>query len=67
MDIANDEDEPLVVGVQLLSEVDPFPILKPQSIPQGDFVLVHEVDDYVDATRETLGQQVIMYYLEAGT
>jgi len=65
MDVSNDEDEALIYGIPLLSEVDLLPIQKPETFPPGDFVLAHETIDFENAIRETLGREVNLFYNEA--
>lgn len=65
MDVSDDEDNPIICGIVLLSEVELIPFTKPSNFPQGDFFLVHETKDFENAIRETLSREVQLYYNEA--
>lgn len=65
MDIADEEDVDLILGIPLFSDTNILPIIKRPNFPQGDFILAHETEDFKNASRETFGAEVIMYYQEA--
>lgn len=65
LDISSAEGTPIRSGIVLLTETDFFPYLKSSLLPPGDFVMVHETLEQINAGREDLGNSIQLFYNEA--
>lgn len=65
MDILDSEENPIVIGIPLLTNVDLFKRYKDERLPQGTMLLFEEqgLDD--NAEREDLAQSHFLLYSEA--
>lgn len=64
MDIADQIEDPIFSGIPLLTEVLLLNGLVSPRRPLGDFVVIDESGKHLDPSRETLGKDVKLVYIE---
>lgn len=66
MDIADENGVALLVGIPLHIDLDLIRRFKNTGLPPGNFYLVDESGEGKPATRETMGGDHKLFYIEAG-
>jgi len=64
MDLLDESDNQIRMGIKILTNVNLFTILKKTNMPQGDFLAFHETGLELNAERLEFGEEVKLYYNE---
>jgi hypothetical protein len=65
MDVKTETDTPLVMGIPVLIGVDLLARFVIDGLPEGNLFAANIENDFVDAGRDDLGNNVVIFYNEA--
>ena len=65
MDLKTEQDESIVLGVPILLGTILFDRFSDSRVPPGDLFIINIEDETAEATRDNLGENVLLMYEEA--